>query len=157
MIHLTYMQEINSPLGQIILLSDGQHLTGLHFADRLPLEEDWIRQELPVFDKTKRWLSAYFAGKEPALKIDLEFIGTSFQKRVWQELLTIPYGKTTTYQAIAQKLDSAPRAVGGAVGKNPISLIAPCHRVIGKDGSLTGYGGGLDRKEKLLSLEKADY
>lgn len=153
MIHLTYLEKTDSPLGEILLLSDGQHLTGLHFSDRINIKNDWLKQDLAVFNQTKEWLDIYFSGAEPKLTIALKFNGTPYQKRVWQELLNISYGKTTTYQAIAEKINSSPRAVGGAVGKNPISLVAPCHRVIGKDGSLTGYDGGLDRKAKLLALE----
>ena len=119
--------------------------------------------ELPVFEKTRRWLDSYFSGQVPDFLPPLSLKGTDFRMEVWEELLKIPYGKTVSYGEIAaavarrRGLDRmSAQAVGGAVGHNPIAIIVPCHRVIGKDGSLTGYGGGLDKKTALLSLEKAE-
>ena len=100
------------------------------------------------------WLEEYFRGKEPTIKVKLAPEGTPFQKRVWEELLTIPYGETLSYGELAKRLGSSPRAVGSAVGRNPISLMIPCHRVLGSDGSLTGYAGGIERKKFLLEQEK---
>ena len=119
--------------------------------------------ELPVFEQTKRWLDSYFSGQIPDFLPPLSLKGTDFRMEVWEELLKIPYGKTVSYgeiaAAVARKrgLDRmSAQAVGGAVGHNPVAIIVPCHRVVGKDGSLTGYGGGLDKKTALLSLEKAE-
>ena len=153
-----------SPLGEIILASDGEALTGLWFAGQKyegsTLAPEHTEKDLPVFDETRRWLDVYFTGKDPGFTPPLRLRGTDFRKAVWKVLLTIPYGKITTYgeiaARIAQKTGSAAsaRAVGGAVGHNPISLIVPCHRVVGADGSLTGYAGGIDRKKALLALEQ---
>ena len=111
--------------------------------------------ELPVFDATRQWLDAYFAGTIPQAMPPLMFRGTAFQQHVWAELLTVPYGQTVTYGDIARLIGCrSAQAVGGAVGRNPISIIVPCHRVVGSDGSLTGYAGGLDRKRALLQLEQ---
>ena len=112
--------------------------------------------------ETKRWLTIYFSGRNPEYSIPLHFIGTSFQVKVWNALRSIPYGKTATYGEIAEQISgsgqtasSLARAVGNAVGHNPISILVPCHRVIGKNGRLAGYAGGLERKRKLLDLEKS--
>ena len=149
----------DSPLGGMTMVSDGQVLTalcfdgtrrGLCFADEM-----YATTKLPVFDDTRRWLDLYFAGKKPDFLPPLAPKGTAFQQRVWDILLTIPYGKTMSYGDVARRISptmSAP-AIGGAVGRNPIGIIIPCHRVIGADGSLTGYGGGLERKRWLLKLE----
>ena len=110
-----------------------------------------------VIDETVRWLDIYFSGKDPGFTPKLKFIGTDFRKKVWESLLTVPYGRTVTYAEIAGKLGKGPaaaRSIGGAVGHNPISLIVPCHRVVGADGSLTGYAGGIERKAALLELEQ---
>ena len=154
-----------SPLGAMTLASDGQNLIGLwldgqkHFACNL--EGDAEEKDLPVFEETVRWLDAYFGGNAPDFVPSLAPRGTPFQKEVWDILLTIPYGKTMTYGDIAGILAKrrgfakmSAQAVGGAVSHNPISLIIPCHRVVGANGKLTGYAGGLDRKAKLLSLER---
>lgn len=144
-----FLASYASPIGKIILSSDGENLTGLFFAD-IDCEED----NLKIFDETKKYLDAYF-NNEPFLKIPkIKFRGADFQIRVWRELLKIPYGKTTTYKELAKILNTSPRAVGVAVGKNPIAIIAPCHRVLGANNKLTGYAWGLDIKEKLLKLEK---
>ena len=108
----------------------------------------------PALSAALCWLEEYFRGEEPKIEITLNPEGTAFQKRVWRELLTIPYGETLSYGALAKRLGSSPRAVGAAVGRNPISLLIPCHRVLGSDGSLTGYAGGVERKKFLLEQEK---
>ena len=151
----------------MILTSDGQFLTGLRFDSQKnpafspPAEHG--EKKLPVFEETLRWLAVYFSGREPGFTPALKMQTTEFRKTVWQILLTIPYGQTATYGEIASeiaRLKGLPRmsaqAVGGAVGHNDIALIIPCHRVIGADGSLTGYAGGIGRKMKLLAMEGAD-
>ncbi len=156
--------EYPSPLGSILLASGGEALKGLWFKGQKyfgsTLGSDAVQRDLPVFDRTAEWLELYFRGEEPDFMPPLALEGTAFQKRVWELLLTIPYGTTVTYGEIAGRLSEGPeslqtsaRAVGNAVGRNPISLIVPCHRVGGAGGRLTGYAGGLERKEKLLSLE----
>lgn len=150
---------ISSPLGAITMASDGKALTHLWFDgqkyDRLGLTPAAVKQELPVFAETQRWLEAYFAGQPlPALP-PLRPKGTAFQERVWAALTEIPFGETTTYGALGKALGCrSAQAIGGAVGRNPISILIPCHRVVGADGSLTGYAGGVWRKEHLLALER---
>ena len=154
-------------MGGITLASDGEALIGLwfdgqkHFADTL---SDWPEERsLPVFHDAVRWLDIYFSGKAPDFTPPLNLRTSPFRKTVWEIMLTIPFGQTMTYGEIATRVARArglPRmsaqAVGGAVGHNAISLIIPCHRVIGSDGNLTGYGGGMDRKIHLLKLEHID-
>lgn len=162
---MEYIHHLTSPLGVILLSGTDRALTGLwfegqkHYARSLsfPCEE----RKIPVFEETEKWLELYFAGVKPDFTPPLSPAGTSFRKEVWDILMTVPYGQTITYGEIARmmacrrKLPSmSAQAVGGAVSRNPISIIIPCHRVIGSDGSLTGYAGGIDRKEKLLALEK---
>ena len=157
----------DSPLGGILLAADEIGLTGLwfdgekYFADNLPKE--YAERETPILLEARRWLDIYFTGKEPDFLPPLHPIGSAFRQSVWEILLQIPYGKTTTYGEIARQLaekQKLPRmsaqAVGGAVGHNEISIIIPCHRVVGTNGSLTGYAGGIDKKVKLLELEQAD-
>lgn len=152
-----YTQMISSPLGSILLSADEVGLTGLwfdggrYYAETLP--EEHVERETPILTDTKRWLDVYFSGREPDFTPPLHPAGSPFRQAVWQLLLEIPYGQTTTYGALLGDGASA-RAVGGAVGRNPISIIVPCHRVIGADGSLTGYAGGVDRKIRLLALER---
>ena len=148
-----------SPLGNILMISDGTSLTELSFADASGMEKNAC--PLPVFNDTRRWLDMYFAGQIPDFLPRLSPQGTAFRQSVWDMLLAIPYGQTTSYGELAKEIASrrqtekmSAQAVGGAVGHNPIAIIIPCHRVIGKDGSLTGYGGGLWRKEWLLQLER---
>lgn len=161
---MEFITKYDSPLGGITLASDGVSLTGLwfegqkHFASALSAEH--TEGMTPVFETAVEWLDIYFSGREPAFIPPLCLKGTDFQKKVWDILLTIPYGKTMTYGRIAEMIantggraGTAARAVGGAVGRNPISLIVPCHRVIGADGDLTGYAGGMERKKKLLAME----
>ncbi|MCL2069385.1 MAG: methylated-DNA--[protein]-cysteine S-methyltransferase [Treponema sp.] len=150
-----------TPLGKIQAAACDNGLRGLWFIGQKYFPqgtETWIKeQEQPVFAALLAWLDEYFSGKEPKVKIPLSPVGTDFQQAVWKQLLSIPYGKTTTYGAIAARLfpgkKAAAQAVGGAVGHNPISLLIPCHRVLGADGSLTGYAGGLERKQALLDME----
>jgi methylated-DNA-[protein]-cysteine S-methyltransferase len=130
------------------LVIDGQKYAERH------LTGEGTERETPVLHRARLWLDAYFAGKAPEVSgLPLSPKGTAFQKKVWQELLNIPYGTTNTYGALAGRLGSSARAVGSAVGRNPISIIIPCHRVVGAGGSLTGYAGGIDKKRFLLTLE----
>ncbi len=162
---MIYTDRFPSPLGTLILLSDGEALTGLHFPGAASADAEAAKipePELPVFAETKGWLNAYFAGKDPGPLPRLRLSGTAFQTEVWTLLQTIPYGKTVSYGELAARIAAArgikrmsAQAVGGAVGKNPIGILIPCHRVIGADGSLVGFGGGLDRKQYLLALEAA--
>lgn len=144
----------NSPLGPITLVSDGLSLTELKF---VKLQEGALsNRNLMVFKETCHWLDLYFRGESPDFTPKLSPKGSPFQQKVWQELLKIPYGQTITYGAIAKRIGCrSARAVGQAIHRNPIAIIIPCHRVIGADGSLTGYASGLNRKEKLLKIEKA--
>ena len=141
----------HSPLGDIVLTSDGSALTGLRFAEATNGEQ---AQDIPPLADACRWLDLYFSGARPDFIPRLAPQGTPFQQSVWGELLAIPYGHTVSYGYIAQRLRCrSAQAVGGAVGRNPIALIIPCHRVIGSNGQLTGYAYGLDRKQWLLSHE----
>ena len=149
------MQELTgvycSPLGDIVLTSDGSALTGLRFAEATNGEQ---AQDIPPWADSCRWLDLYFSGAKPDFIPRLAPQGTPFQQSVWGELLAIPYGHTVSYGYIAQRLRCrSAQAVGGAVGRNPIALIIPCHRVIGSNGQLTGYAYGLDRKQWLLAHE----
>ncbi len=164
---MDYICPYLSPLGDMTLVSDGDNLTGLFFDGQKGfasiLKEEPIEKDLPVFAKTLRWLDIYFGGGIPDFVPPLSPKGTPFQKEVWDILLTIPYGETLTYGDIAGIFTKergfarmSPQAIGGAVGRNPISLIVPCHRVIGTNGELVGYAGGLERKAKLLALEKGN-
>lgn len=161
-----FTTHIPSPVGTICLASDGEALTGLwlegqkYFAATLGPDAA-PQPALPVFRQTTRWLDAYFA-KAPLPPLPpLAPQGSAFRQAVWNLLLEIPYGHVTTYGALAQALraagiSAAAQAVGGAVGHNPISILIPCHRVVGADGSLTGYAGGVEKKRYLLTLEGAD-
>lgn len=140
-----------SPLGDIVLTSDGLALTGLRFAEATNGEP---AQDIPPLADACRWLDLYFSGAKPDFTPRLAPQGTPFQQSVWREILAIPYGHAVSYGYIAQRLRCRlAQAVGGAVGRNPIALIIPCHRVVGSDGHLTGYAYGLDRKQWLLSHE----
>ena len=164
---MTYIQHYDAPLGRILLAADEVGLTGLwfdgakYFADGLPAEH--TERETPVLSEARRWLDLYFAGREPGFLPPLHPAGSAFQQAVWALLLQIPYGQTTTYGALAKQLAEinggkrvSAQAVGGAVGHNPVSIIVPCHRVVGSDGSLTGYAGGIEKKIRLLTLENAE-
>lgn len=156
---------IQTPLGEVRLRSDGKSLTGLWFVGQVNDAKDnsdiEIKDDLPIFGQVETWLESYFSGKQTSIKIPLQPKGTSFQQRVWQILQEIPYGETMTYGEIAQRIAKekgvetfSAQAVGQAVGKNPISILIPCHRVLGKNGALTGYAGGVHRKEQLLRIER---
>jgi len=149
---------MDSPVGTITLVGRGGRLRHLRMDDQTyePSHEGWEPDD-DAFDDVVAQLSAYFAGDLTEFDVDLEMVGTDFQRRVWQALLTIPYGQTRSYGEIAAQIGSpgASRAVGLANGHNPVGIIVPCHRVIGANGSLTGYGGGLPRKKALLDLEKS--
>ena len=164
---MMYIYHYSSPLGGITLSSNGTELTGLWFDGQKyfgdTLEKEYLEQDLPIFEETIRWLDIYFSGKSPDFTPSLSMKTTAFRKAVWEIMLTIPYGKTITYGEIANQIAKqrglpkmSAQAVGGAVGHNSISLIIPCHRVVGTNGSLTGYAGGIDKKVKLLTLEKTD-
>lgn len=155
---MIYQTTIPSPIGPLLLASDGRALTGLwlenqkYFAAGLDPNAETV-PDLPVFQETRRWLEGYFDGRRPPALPPLAPAGTVFRRSVWNRLLEIPYGQTRTYGDLAAELDSSPRAVGSAVGHNPISILIPCHRVLGADGSLTGYAGGVEKKRFLLKLE----
>lgn len=164
---MTYIYHYCSPLGGITLSSNGNELTGLwfdgqkYFGDTLP--EEYEEKTLPIFEQSVRWLDIYFSGKDPDFTPPLCMQTTPFRKAVWEIMLTIPFGKTMTYGEIADKIAKqkglskmSAQAVGGAVGHNSISLMIPCHRVVGTNGSLTGYAGGIEKKVQLLTLENAD-
>ncbi|HIQ79945.1 MAG TPA: methylated-DNA--[protein]-cysteine S-methyltransferase [Candidatus Scatavimonas merdigallinarum] len=164
---MQYISHYPSPIGGILLAADNIGLTGLWFEGQkyfaLYLDKEHEEKELPILKKAKQWLDVYFSGKEPDFTVPLHFTGTDFQNEVWEILCTIPYGQTMTYGEIARQLAAkrglarmSAQAVGGAVGHNEISIIVPCHRVVGTNGSLTGYAGGIDKKVKLLTLEKVD-
>lgn len=163
---MQYVNRYQSPIGKILLAADDTGLTGLWFEGQkyfgLYLDKEHEERELPVFEQAKQWLDVYFSGREPDFKVPLHFIGTDFQKEVWEILYSIPYGQTTTYGEIAKQLAAkrglehmSAQAVGGAVSHNEISILVPCHRVVGTNGSLTGYAGGIDKKIALLKLEGA--
>ena len=154
-----------TPLGRMLLAADEEGLAGAWFFGQRyfahGLDPDRREGKTPAMEQAKEWLEQYFAGKQPDFLPPLHLIGTEFQTRVWRALADIPYGKTTSYAALAASLARAghptsARAVGGAVGHNPVSIILPCHRVLGSDGSLTGYAGGIERKQALLALERGE-
>jgi methylated-DNA-[protein]-cysteine S-methyltransferase len=150
--------QIESPIGRLLLTSDGTALTGLYMepSRKAGSTEGWTQDAtVPPLAAAVRQLNEYFAGRRREFDLPLRLQGTVFQTRVWHELTAIPYGHTWSYGQLARRINqpSASRAVGLANGRNPISILVPCHRVIGADGSLTGYGGGLDRKRWLLSHE----
>lgn len=164
---MIYTQHYESPLDGILLAADETGLTGLwfdgekYYADNLAAEHE--ARDTQALGAAKRWLDVYFAGKEPDFLPPLHPIGSAFRQEVWQLLLEIPYGQTTTYGALARRLAErrglrhmSAQAVGGAVGHNEISILIPCHRVVGTSGSLTGYAGGIDKKLSLLRLEQVD-
>lgn len=166
---MDYIHHYDSPLGGIILASDGEALKGLWFDGQkyfgstfTPFAES-VQKSLPVFEKTVQWLDIYFSGEAPDFIPPLLMQTTPFRRKVWELLLTIPYGQTMTYGEIADKIGSrnglsrtSARAVGNAVGHNAISLIIPCHRVLGAGGKFTGYAGGIDKKIWLLEMEKGN-
>ncbi|MGI6153395.1 MAG: methylated-DNA--[protein]-cysteine S-methyltransferase [Christensenellaceae bacterium] len=164
-----YATQYPSPIGTLTLASDGSSLVGLWIAGQkyhggAISQKMTKKNDVPVFDAAKKWLDEYFSGKAPAISgLPLAPAGGEFRQNVWEILCQIPHGEVTTYGEIAKKMaeklgcaSMSCQAVGGAVGHNPISIIIPCHRVVGKDGSLTGYAGGIKTKIKLLELEGAD-
>lgn len=149
-----YCGILETPIGEILLSSDGESLCGLSF---YPFEfRSESKRNLPIFGEAKKQLAAYFAGELKSFNIAIRLEGSPFQMRVWQELLKIPYGTTITYKQLAERLGDVKsiRAVGKANGQNPIPIIVPCHRVIGSNGKLIGYGGGIEKKLFLLRLER---
>ena len=164
-----YISHYKSPVGLLTLAGEGEHLTGLwlegqkYFGATLP-RQSLERDIDPVFIKAREWLDRYFAGERPGIgELSLAPSGGVFRQEVWRLLCEIPYGEVTTYGEIARRLakrlgrsSMSAQAIGGAVGHNPISIVIPCHRVVGAGGSLTGYAGGIERKVRLLALEKAD-
>ena len=164
---MVYTCKYKSLIGDILLAADEIGLTGLwfegqkYFANTLP--EDYVPQETKILTEAKKWLDVYFSGEEPKFTPPLRPTGSVFRQEVWKILLQIPYGQTITYGEIACKMAEmkntshmSAQAVGGAVGHNEISIIIPCHRVVGTNGSLTGYAGGIDKKISLLKLERTD-
>lgn len=159
---MQYICSYSSPLGEILIASNGKAVTGLWFIGQKyfgsTLEAEHAEKALPVFDQTVLWLDDYFRGNAPMEMPPVSFSGSDFRMKVWKLLTDIPYGHTVTYGEIARMLEKqtgrrvCAQAVGGAVGRNPVSIIIPCHRVIGSKG-LTGYAGGLDKKLSLLRLE----
>ena len=148
----------DSPLGEMRLCCDGTYLTAVTFAgqkyEERHIPQDTISSTHPILEQTKIWLSQYFSGSIPDFLPPMVLKGSEFQKRVWTLLLEIPYSKTVTYGELAKIAGcKSAQAVGGAVGRNPISILIPCHRVVGSNGSLTGYAGGVERKQFLLDWE----
>lgn len=160
-----YIWRYALPFGKMMMASEGENLIGLWFEQQkyfgATLAENVVEEKLPVFEETMKWLERYFAGEKPGIgELPLAPQGSEFRKRVWKILCQIPYGEVITYGEIARRIAKerglermSAQAVGGAVGHNPISVIIPCHRVIGSDGSLTGYAGGIALKKKLLEHE----
>lgn len=166
---MQYIDFYKSPIGEMMLASDDVGLIGLwfvgkkYFASTLSPNEPRQQKTLPIFDQTKKWLDLYFTGQNPNFTPTLSLKGSEFRLSVWKILTQIPYGEVTTYGDIAKQIarqrgveKMSAQAVGGAVGHNPIAILVPCHRVVGTNGSLTGYGGGIDKKIELLKLEGID-
>jgi methylated-DNA-[protein]-cysteine S-methyltransferase len=164
---MTYVYDYSSPIGALTIASDGESITGLWMAEQKyygqTLEQDAAKEHVPVFEQAAAWLDQYFAGGKIPVEFPLAPKGSAFRQEVWKILRAIPHGEVTTYKAIAKsiaevygRLSMSAQAVGGAVGHNPISIIIPCHRVVGSDGDLTGFAGGVEKKKWLLRLEKAD-
>lgn len=161
---MLYTSHYASPLGGMTLVSDGTALVGLYFDGQKyaaqGLDATRTQKNLLIFEEARRWLDVYFSGRKPDFTPPTAPAGTAFQQSVWEILRTIPYGQTVTYGAIARRIEQntgcrmSAQAVGGAVGRNPISILIPCHRVVGTNGSLTGYAGGLDKKAYLLRIEE---
>ncbi len=162
---MIYTSRYASPLGDMLLAADEEGLLGAWFTDQkffaFRLPEERVEKETEILCLAKEWLDLYFEGKEPTVTPPLHLVGTPFRLAVWEKLRKIPYGETVTYGDLAKEIAAdrhisrmSAQAIGGAVGHNPISIIVPCHRVMGADGSLTGYAGGVDRKEWLLEWEQ---
>lgn len=161
---MIYNSTYKSKIGNLLIICNDDFLTGIWFYNQkyFPQKIDAIEKETTIIKKTKKWLDEYFDGKNTNIYVNINPNGTTFQKNVWEILKQIPYGKTVTYGEIAKKIAKmqnvehmSARAVGTAIGKNPISIIIPCHRVVGTNNSLAGYAGGIDKKIYLLKLEKA--
>jgi methylated-DNA-[protein]-cysteine S-methyltransferase len=156
---MTYYDLIESPIGQLLLTSDGNNLTGIYMENHKggrSIASDWCRDS-NRFDAAREQLGDYFSGKRSSFELPVAFEGgTEFQQAIWAELLAIPFGKTVSYGELARKIGApkSSRAVGTAVGRNPISVVVPCHRVVGAGGAITGYAGGVARKRQLLELER---
>jgi methylated-DNA-[protein]-cysteine S-methyltransferase len=156
---MTYYTHVESPLGKLLMISDGENLTGVSMPGQKHAPEinpAWTKDAaVPILSRAAAQLGEYFSGQRTNFDLPLALHGTDFQRSVWAALRTIPFGSTLSYSDLALRVGNARavRAVGLANGRNPIAVIVPCHRVIGVDGSLTGYAGGLDRKQRLLSLE----
>lgn len=165
---MIYTSHYESPLGNILLAGDEEGLTGLWFTDGgrytgLGLKKNAIPRDTAYFEQAKRWLDVYFTGRDPGFVPKMHLVGSDFRNRVGEIMCEIPFGQTVTYGWIANRIarergleKMSAQAVGGAVGHNPICIIVPCHRVVGTNGSLTGYGGGILRKKTLLELEGVD-
>lgn len=167
---MVHVSKFDTPLGPVTAAVEGESIVGLwlegqkYFASTLEKEEynKASEHKLPVFEQLKKWLDMYFTGRDPDFLLPLSPKGSPFRKDVWDILCHIPFGQLTTYGEIAKQLEKkygkpqSAQAVGGAVGHNPISIIIPCHRVVGSNGSLTGYAGGIDKKIQLLKLEHVD-
>jgi methylated-DNA-[protein]-cysteine S-methyltransferase len=155
----THYAHASSPVGELLLVGDGEALTGLYFPDhrRGPEVTPAWRRDDPAFASVRAQLDAYFRGELRIFDLPLAPIGTPFQTQVWRALAGVPFGATTTYAQLAAAVGrpAAARAVGAAVGRNPLSIVVPCHRVMGAAGALTGYAGGTDRKRRLLKLERS--
>ena len=166
---MVYKTYYDSPIGKLFIASDGENITGLciegqkYYLDKIE-KEGILKNDLAIFEQTKKWLDRYFKQEKPKIsEISLAPEGNMFRKCVWEFLCEIPYGETITYGDLAKKVvkelnisSMSAQAVGNAVGHNPISIIIPCHRVVGKNGNLTGYAGGIDKKIKLLEIENVD-
>ena len=153
---MNYQVIYHSPIGKLKLVSDGEYLIELHFwtrADEAAPSIEAGQEKVNPFPEVIRQLDEYFAGRRTEFDVPIRFIGTPFQVRAWEALKTIPFGETISYKEEARRVGSVPRAVGLANGQNPVPIIVPCHRVIGADGSLVGFGGGLDLKKALLNFE----
>ena len=166
--NIMYTSTYDSIIGSLLLAADDIGLVGLwlnsdRFYANLLANCESVVKETPILEAVKRWLDVYFSGREPKIELSIHLIGTPFRQEVWQLLLQIPYGQVATYGDLAKKMAKkrgvaymSAQAIGGAVGHNEISIIIPCHRVIGANGNLTGYAGGIDKKLKLLELEGVD-
>ena len=153
-----YSTNYSSPLGEMLIASDGEAVRGVWFSGQkhFPTSDNFIKKDdLAIFKKVRQWLDDYFNGMNPEIDFELKPDGSDFRCKVWRILCEIPYGETLTYGDIASRISDtmSAQAVGGAVGHNPISIIIPCHRVLGAGGKLTGYAGGIERKIELLKLE----
>jgi methylated-DNA-[protein]-cysteine S-methyltransferase len=157
---MTNYSTFKTPLGELLLVADESALTGIYFSGHKhspQVEKTWtLNTRHPVLQQAEKELKEYFQGKRNSFSFPMNSVGTAFQKKIWKEIARIPFGKTATYSDLAKKAGSpkAVRAAGAATGRNPLSIVVPCHRVMGKNGAITGYAGGLDRKQHLLDLEK---